>query len=190
MDRLRIGFAMTGSFCTFEKAFALAEKLAENYTLLPILSETAATTDTRFGTAEGNRARLRDICGREPLTTIPETEPIGPKKLIDLLLIAPCTGNTLAKLAWGVNDTAVTMAAKAQVRNGGPVLLAVSTNDGLGASAKNIGQLLVRESFFFVPFAQDDPVGKPRSLAANLAKTEEAIGAALEGKQLQPLLMA
>ena len=182
----RIGCAMTGSFCTFRAAFdawrALKQTGAEMY---PIFSENAYSFDTRFYTAEKAREEMREICGRDIWHTIVEVEPIGPKKLLDLLIIAPCTGNTLGKLAYAITDTAVTMAAKAQLRNGRPVLLAISTNDGLSQSAKNIGALMPVQNIFFVPFRQDDPVGKPSSLVADLKKLPLAAQMALNGHKIE-----
>ena len=182
----RIGCAMTGSFCTFRAAFdawrALKQTGAEMY---PIFSENAYSFDTRFYTAEKAREEMREICGRDIWHTIVEVEPIGPKKLLDLLIIAPCTGNTLGKLSYAITDTAVTMAAKAQLRNGRPVLLAISTNDGLSQSAKNIGALMPVQNVFFVPFRQDDPVGKPSSLVADLEKLPLAAQMALNGHKIE-----
>ena len=189
MERVRVGFALCGSFCTFEKTMAALEKTAERFTdLVPIMSETSAATDTRFGKAEGFKGRMEEICGKKVLSSIAEVEPIGPRKLLDVLVIAPCTGNTLAKLALGVTDSAVTMAAKAQLRNGRPVVVAVSTNDGLSVSLKNIGELLCRKNIYLVPFAQDDPVEKPNSLVADFELLPATIEAALLGEQLQPIL--
>lgn len=190
MAETRVGFALTGSFCTWEQTLAVLEETAARYhNILPILSETAAATSTRFGRAEDWRARIVDLCGREIIDTIRGAEPIGPQGLLDVLVIAPCTGNTLAKLAAGIADTAVTMAAKAHLRNGRPVVVAVSTNDGLAAAARNLGELLCRKHYYFVPFRQDDPAGKPTSLVADLTLVPETIAAALEGRQLQPLLL-
>lgn len=188
MSKLRVGFAMTGSYCTYEKALAAAEALAEKYELVPIISETAQHTDSRFGAAADHIARLEAICGRPAIKTIAEAEPVGPKDYCDVLLIAPCTGNTLAKLAAGVTDTCVTMAAKSHLRTGKPVLIAFGSNDGLSASAKNIGEMLNRKNVYFVPFAQDDPVNKPRSLASCYDVLEEAILAAAEHRQAQPII--
>lgn len=182
----RVGCAMTGSFCTFRAAFdawrALKQTGAEMY---PIFSENAYSFDTRFYTAEKAREEMREICGRDIWHSIVDVEPIGPKKLLDLLIIAPCTGNTLGKLAHAITDTAVTMAAKAQLRNGRPVLLAISTNDGLSQSAKNIGALMPVQNVFFVPFRQDDPVGKPSSLVADLEKLPLAAQMALNGHKIE-----
>lgn len=189
MAKKRLGLALCGSYCTYEKLFASAQGLREDYELVPILSETAAGTDSRFGTAEEQIRRLRELSGRDVVRTIAEAEPLGPKEPLDALLIAPCTGNTLAKLAHGITDSAVTMAAKAHLRNGRPVILAFSTNDGLSGSAENIAKLLNRKHFYLVPFRQDDPVNKPFSLQADFSLLGAAVSAALEGRQLQPILL-
>ena len=186
---MNIGFAMCGSFCTYAQVFPIMEQLAQNHSIIPIFSPASYTTDTRFGTAQEHIRRASSICGKEPLHTIAQVEPIGPKKLLDALIIAPCTGNTLAKLAAGVTDSSVTMAAKAHLRNERPLVIAVSTNDGLAASARNIGELLCRKNIYFVPFRQDDPSGKPNSLVADFTQIPAAIRAALEGRQLQPVLL-
>ena len=187
-NKKRLGLALCGSYCTYEKLFQAAEKLAETYDLIPIMSENAAETDTRFGTATEHIKRLMLLSGHKVVTTIAEAEPLGPAQPMDALLIAPCTGNTLAKLSHGITDTAVTMAAKAHLRNGRPVIVALSTNDGLSGSAENIARLLNRKHFYFVPFRQDDPVKKPRSLQADFSLLEETVRAALQGRQLQPIL--
>ena len=187
-NKKRLGLALCGSYCTYEKLFQAAEKLAETYDLIPIMSENAAETDTRFGTATEHIKRLMLLSGRKVVTTIAEAEPLGPAQPMDALLIAPCTGNTLAKLSHGITDTAVTMAAKAHLRNGRPVIIALSTNDGLSGSAENIARLLNRKHFYFVPFRQDDPAKKPRSLQADFSLLEETVRAALHGRQLQPIL--
>ena len=158
-------------------------------TVIPILSESSCSTDTRFGTAQALAERVRELTGREPVTSVREAEPIGPKGLLDVLVIAPCTGNTAAKLAAGVTDGAVTMAAKAHLRNGRPVVLALASNDGLSGGAKNIGELLNRKQYFFVPFGQDDPEKKPCSLVADFSQIIPAVEAAMEGRQLQPILL-
>jgi len=184
-----VGFAMTGSFCTFARVIKEAEKLAAlDANIFPIMSETAYSTDTRFGNAADIAARLQMICGNPVIKSVKEAEPIGPKSYLDLLIIAPCTGNTLAKLANGIADSSVTMATKAHLRGGKPVLVAVSTNDGLGNAAKNIGSLLDAKHIYFVPFGQDDCVKKPNSLVADMTKIIPAAEMALEGKQLQPIL--
>lgn len=188
-DKIRLGFAMCGSFCTFKLVLEELERLAKDYDITPIMSQGAAFTDTRFGKAEDFRRRVAEICGREPITTIADAEPIGPRALLDVLVIEPCTGNTLGKLANGITDTPVTMAAKAHLRNGRPLVLAVSTNDALGASARNIGTLMNTKNIFFVPMRQDSPLGKPASLVADFSETAAAIKSALEGRQTQPLLL-
>ena len=183
-----MGFAMCGSFCTHEKVLAQLRELRNTYDITPILSGSAAGEDTRFGPAELLLARLAELTGRAPIRTVPEAEPIGPGALFDVLVIAPCTGNTAAKLAAGVTDTAVTMAAKAHLRNERPVVLAIATNDGLSAAARNIGELLNRRHYYFVPFGQDDPAGKPRSLMADFSRIGPTVEEALRGRQIQPIL--
>lgn len=167
----------------------LQDLVAADAEVYPIMSGIAFQLDSRFGSASGWRERIRAITGRNIIHSIDQAEPIGPNKLFDLLIVAPCTGNTLAKLANAVTDTPVTMAVKAHLRNGRPVLLYVSTNDGLGLNAKNIGTLLAARNIFFVPFGQDDPVNKPTSLVADSSKLLAAAEHALAGKQLQPLLI-
>ena len=190
MTGKRIGFALTGSFCTFAKVLPQVQALVEaGAQVFPSASRAVAETDTRFGRAEDFLHALADMTGREPLSTLAQVEPIGPRRMLDLLIVAPCTGNTLAKLAAGIADTPVTLACKAHLRNEGPLLLAPSTNDGLGTAAKNIGALLAARSVFFVPFGQDDPRGKPRSLVAHMERIPEAAEAALAGRQLQPVLL-
>ncbi len=184
----RIGFAMTGSFCTFSQVFPQMERLKTlGAELYPILSYHAYDLDTRFFLAAEVRRRVEETCGREIWHTIPQVEPIGPKKLLDRLIVAPCTGNTLGKLASGITDTPVTMAVKSQLRNDRPVLLAVSTNDGLAGSARSLGALMPIRRFYFVPYEQDDPTGKPASLVARMALIPDAAAAALAGEQLPPL---
>ena len=184
-----VGFAVCGSFCTHAKAMEALEQVKARFsTVIPIVSECTAATDTRFGPAHELMREMERICDRRVISSIREAEPIGPKKLLDLLIIAPCTGNTLGKLACGITDTAVTMAAQAHLRNQRPLLIAPSTNDGLTASAPNLGALLSRKYIYFVPFGQDDPVKKPTSLVADFSLVADAAQAALEGRQLQPLL--
>ena len=186
---MNVGFALCGSFCTFEKAFAAMADVASIHTVTPIFSQAAYTTDTRFGTAQAHIDRATQICGREPLHSVVQVEPIGPKRLLDALIIAPCTGNTLAKLAHSIADGPVTMAAKSHLRNGRPVLLAVSTNDALAGAAENIGKLLGRKHYYFVPFGQDDPQKKPTSMVADFTKVLPALEAALAGYQIQPVVI-
>lgn len=184
-----IGFALTGSFCTFKKVVKEIAVLAETGAdIIPIMSQIAYTTDTRFGKAADFIAEIEAITSHKIIHTIPEAEPIGPKNLLDALIIAPCTGNTLAKLALGITDTPVTMAAKATLRNQNPVIIAVSTNDGLGGSAKNIGGLLNTQNIYFVPYGQDDPINKTNSLVADMTKITETTKAALQDVQIQPVL--
>ena len=185
---MTVGFALCGSFCTYAQVFPVMEQLAKEYRLVPIFSAASAGTDSRFGKSADFMQQAEEICQCPPLTDIPQVEPIGPKKLLDLLLIAPCTGNTLAKLAHGIADGPVTMAAKSHLRNGRPVVIALSTNDGLSGAAENIGRLLGRKHYYFVPFSQDNAEKKPRSMVAHFELLPETIAAALEGRQLQPLL--
>lgn len=189
MKKTSIGFAMTGSFCTFERVLKQMEALVRRgYEVLPVLSFNAGTLDTRFMTAEHLRVRIVEITGNEPIDTLAGAEPIGPKKMTDVFLIAPATGNSLAKLAAGIYDTPVLLGAKSHLRNDRPLVLAVSTNDGLGAAAQNIGRLLNVRNIYFVPFGQDDPVKKPRSLVADFSQIPRTIAAALSGVQMQPML--
>jgi dipicolinate synthase subunit B len=172
------------------RAMAALEQVAARYEhVIPIVSEITAATDTRFGTAHDLMREMERICDHRVIRTVRDAEPIGPQKLLDLLVIAPCTGNTLSKMAAGITDSAVTMSAKAHLRNGRPVVIAVASNDGLSGSAPAIGQLLMRRNLYFVPFGQDDPVGKPTSLVADFTRIPQTIQAALEGRQLQPLLL-
>ena len=186
---MNVGFAMCGSFCTYSKVFPVMEQLSQQHKVIPIFSEVSCHVDSRFGTAQEHMARAKEICGMEPLHTIDQVEPIGPKKLLDILVIAPCTGNTLAKLAHGIADGPVTMAAKSHLRNGRPVLVAVSSNDALAAAAENIGRLLGRKHYYFVPFGQDDAIGKPTSMVADFTMIPKALEEALQGRQIQPILL-
>ena len=189
MNNIRLGFAFCGSFCTHQKVLQEMQKLCRRYAVVPILSETAAATDTRFGRAEDFLAAVEAAAGRPAIRTVREAEPIGPQALLDVLVIAPCTGNTLGKLAGGVTDTSVTMAAKAHLRNGRPVVVALASNDGLSGSAANLGTLLNRRGYYFVPFGQDDPARKPCSLMADFTRIGETVEAALAGRQIQPVLL-
>ena len=190
MRKERVGFALCGSFCTHAQVLRELERLCGEYeTVLPIVSPVCTHTDTRFGTAEDFLAAVERLTGHSVIQTVRDAEPIGPKGLLDVLVIAPATGNTIAKLAAGIADTSVTMAAKSHLRNGRPVVLAVSSNDGLAAGAKNIGELLVRRNYYFVPFGQDNAVQKPSSLVADFTKLPETVDAALRGEQLQPILL-
>ncbi|MDI6600928.1 MAG: dipicolinate synthase subunit B [Thermoanaerobacteraceae bacterium] len=188
---LRIGFALTGSYCTFDKVLPEIEKLVSKGTdVTAILSENTSKTDTRFGKADELIEKLIAITGKKPIMSIVDAEPIGPKKLFDCIVVAPCTGNTLAKLANAITDTTVLMACKAHMRNNRPVVIGVSTNDGLGINAINLGRLLNVRNIYFVPFAQDDPLAKPRSIVSKMELIEATIIEALNGRQLQPIIMA
>ena len=190
MDKtLTIGFAFTGSYCTFSKIFPVLEEISKSAEVIPVFSNNSAETDTRFGSSAEFVERAEKVCGKKAITTIAEAEPIGPKKLIDALVIAPCTGNTIAKLANGIADTTVTLAAKSQLRNNRPVIIAVSTNDGLGANAVNIGRLLARKNIYLVPFGQDDCIEKENSVVADFKQIPATIAAALEKRQVQPVLI-
>lgn len=186
---MTVGFALCGSFCTYDRVFPVMERLCKTCDIIPIFSESAYSTDSRFGEAAAHIARAEAICGILPLHTLPQVEPIGPKRLLDALIIAPCTGNTLAKLAHSIADGPVTMSAKSHLRNGRPIILAISTNDALAGAAENIGKLLARKHYFFVPFGQDDAFGKPTSIVADFSKIPQTLELALEGKQIQPILL-
>ncbi len=189
MSRTRVGFALTGSFCTFSRVFEQIKRLTElGYEITPILSFRAATLDTRFFKASAVRKTLADLTGRQPLATLGEVEPIGPQKLMDAYVIAPMTGTSLGKMARGIFDTPALLGAKSQLRNERPVLIAPSTNDGLGISAESIGKILAFRNVYFVPMCQDDPVEKPRSVVARFDLLPEALAAALAGAQIQPVL--
>lgn len=191
MSKANVGFAMCGSFCTFKKVIPQIEELISlGFNVVPIMSGVSYSTDTRFGKAEDFIKQIKDITGKEIIHTISGAEPIGPKKLLDALIIAPCTGNTLGKMANGITDTSVTLAAKAHLRNARPVIIAVSTNDALGAAAKNIGLLMNSKNVYFVPMSQDDPENKPNSIVADFTKIPETLKFVLaEGKQNEPLFI-
>lgn len=186
---MNIGFAFCGSFCTYAQVFPVLRVLAEKHNVIPIFSTASAETTSRFGVGEEFLHCAEKTCGKKPLTTLSEVEPIGPKKLLDVLVIAPCTGNTLAKLAHSIADGPVTMAAKSQLRNGRPVVLAVSTNDALAGAAENIGKLLGQKHYYFVPFRQDDWQKKPTSMVADFSMIPQTLENALAGTQIQPLLL-
>lgn len=186
---IKVGYAVCGSFCTIENSITQIKKLTSTgYDVSPILSPIVCSTDTRFGKATDIINQIEDITGKKAIRSIEAAEPIGPKKMFDILVVCPCTSNTLAKLAYGITDTSVTMAVKSHIRNEKPVLIALATNDALGASAKNIGRLLNRKNYYFVPFSQDDPIGKPRSMIADFDMLEPALISALSGKQLTPIV--
>ncbi|AZH29141.1 MULTISPECIES: dipicolinate synthase subunit B [Paenibacillus] len=185
-----VGYAITGSHCTFEEVMPVIQRFVdEGAKVVPIISNTVLTTDTRFGTSQSWQKQLKDITGNDIISTIVEAEPLGPSQMLDVLVIAPLTGNSMSKLANAMTDSPVLMAAKAQLRNGRPLLLAISTNDGLGLNAANIAKLLVAKNIFFVPFGQDNPVKKPNSLVANMELIPEAAYEALQGKQIQPMIV-
>lgn len=191
MDKIKLGVALCGSFCTFSQVIPQVKRLiALGYDVTPVMSYHAYSLDTRFGKAADFIMELEAITGHSVLHTLNDTEPIGPKKMFDLLVVAPCTGNTLAKLALGIVDTPVTLAVKSHLRNGNPVVIAVSTNDALSNSAKNIGMLMNRRHYYFVPMAQDNYKAKPTSVVADFEKLPETIEAALKGEQLQPVLLS
>lgn len=189
LEGLRIGYCITGSFCTFGKSFeTLSQLISTKAWVVPIMSFNAASIDTRFGKAKDNINHLEYITNRKVIKTIEDAEPIGPKNLFDIIVVAPCTANTLAKLSVGITDTPVTMAVKSHLRNNKPVLIAVSTNDALGAAAKNIGILQNYKNYYFVPYTQDDYVNKPRSIVARFELIPQAIVDAMNGTQTQPIL--
>ncbi|MGA9172928.1 MAG: dipicolinate synthase subunit B [Thermoactinomyces sp.] len=187
---LTIGFAMTGTHCTHDEVLPQMRRLVEmGAKVVPIISHTVATVDSRFGTAEDWKREIKEITGQQPLTTIPEVEPLGPANALDCLVVAPCTGNTLARLANALTDGPVLMAAKAQMRNHRPVVLAISTNDALGLNARNLARLLAAKDIYFVPFGQDAPEKKPKSMVARMELIPETCLSAIEGRQLQPLIV-
>ncbi len=189
-NAINLGFALCGSFCTFRKAVDEIRHLSEKgYNIIPIMSFNAYNTDTRFGKAQDFINEIEEITKNKIISSITEAEPIGPKKLLDALLLEPCTGNTLAKLASGIADTPVTLAAKSHLRNARPLIIAISTNDALSGAAKNIGALMNYKNIFFVPYKQDDHINKPTSIVADFSQTEKTIEAALEYKQIQPIIL-
>lgn len=189
MTKKRLGFALCGSFCTHRQALDVMRKLAERYEIVPILSENVTATDTRFGTAALLREQITGICGRDPVTSIVQAEKFGPSDPLDLLLICPCTGNTAAKLANGITDTTVTMAAKAHLRSDRPLVIALASNDAMSANFRNLGTLMGRKQVYFVPMRQDDPVKKPHSLVADFEKCADALEKAEKGEQIRPLFL-
>ena len=190
MNNVNVGYALTGSFCTFEKSIKQMQKLkADGFNIIPVMSYNAYSLDTRFGKAEDFIKRIEQICERKIISTITDAEPIGPKRMTDVMVVLPCSGNTLAKLANGIYDTPVTLAVKSHLRNQLPVVIGVSSNDSLSATAKNIGALLNNKHYYFVPMRQDDPVKKPFSVVCDFDALKDTIEAALYGKQLQPILI-
>ena len=185
-----IGYALCGSFCTLSRSVEVLTQLREKgYDILPIMSEITASTDTRFGKAADLVARVEALCGHSVVTTIPDAEPLGPARPMEALVICPCTGNTLAKLANGITDTPVCMAAKAHLRSDRPLLITLASNDALSANLRNVGALLSRKSVYFTPLRQDDPLSKPHSLVADFSKVPEALEKALRGEQMRPLFL-
>lgn len=190
MEKIKVGFCITGSFCTFEKALKEMRNLIEkDYDVTAVVSDNAKSLDTRFYKAEDFLEELKKITGKEVIDSIVKAEPIGPKNYFDILVVAPATGNTIAKISRGITDTTVTMAVKSHLRNSKPVVIAISTNDGLGAAAENFGKILTRKNLYFVPFGQDDFIKKPCSLVADMTKLEDTVCFALKGEQIQPLIV-
>ena len=190
MINLKVGYAMCGSFCTLKRAVEEIKVLQEkDFDIYPIMSPITYSTDTRFGKAADFIGEVEEICGKKIISTVKEAEPIGPKGLLDVLVISPCTGNTLGKIANGITDSSVSMAAKAHLRNGRPLVLTIATNDALSASAKNIGSLMNTKNVYFVPFGQDDAFKKPTSLISDFSLIYDTVISALDGKQLQPILL-
>ncbi len=188
MKEYTVGYALCGSFCTFRNSISQIKKLIKNgFKIIPIMSFNAASTDTKFGKSSDFKQEIEDICKTKIISTIPDAEPIGPKKMVDIMVICPCTGNTLAKLCNAITDTPVIMAAKSHLRIQRPVVIALATNDALGASAQNIGKAINMKNIFFVPLKQDDPKNKPQSLVANFDLLEETINMAINNKQIQPI---
>ena len=188
MKKYTIGYALCGSFCTFKNSILQMKKLAENgHEIIPIMSFNAASLDTKFGKSSDFKEEIENICKRKIICSIPEAEPIGPKKMADIMVICPCTGNTLRKLCSAITDTPVTMAAKSHLRIQRPVVIALASNDALGASAQNIAKALNTKNIFFVPLKQDDPKNKPKSLVANFELLEKTIKLAIDNIQIQPI---
>ena len=189
MQNIKLGYAFCGSFCTINKSLKTLKELAKNdIDITPIMSEITYTTSTRFAKSDEFNAAVEDLCGKKIIHTVPDAEPIGPKNLLDVIVVAPCTGNTISKIALGITDTSVTMAVKAHLRNNKPVILGIATNDALGATAKNIGLLHNTKNIYFVPYSQDDPVGKNNSLICDFEKIPQTIKEALNDKQIQPVI--
>lgn len=189
LSGVKIGYAVTGSFCTFEKSFEQAQILADSGAeLIPVFSFNASGIDTRFGKAKENVERLENICKRKAILKIEDAEPFGPKKMTDIMVVCPCTGNTCAKLSMSITDSPVTMAVKSHIRNGKPVVIALASNDSLAGSFKNIGSLMNMKNYYFVPFKQDDCIKKPTSAVADFTKLADTIENALNGRQIQPVI--
>ena len=190
MQNIKLGYAFCGSFCTINKSLAVLKELAKlDIEITPIMSEITYSTDTRFANSSEFNKTVEKICGKEIIHTVPAAEPIGPKNLLDIIVVSPCTGNTISKIALGITDTAVTMAVKAHLRNNKPVVLGIATNDALGATAKNIGLLHNTNNIYFVPYGQDDPINKNNSLVCDFTKIPKTVEMALEGRQIQPVII-
>lgn len=190
LKNVKIGFALTGSFCTFQKTLEqMQELINQGAEVIPIMSYNSYNLDTKFGTASDYIKRIKEITNKDIIHTIQEAEPIGPKKMTDIMLIAPCSGNTIAKLANGITDTPVLMAAKSHLRNQRPLVIAISTNDALSGSAENIGKILNRRNYYFVPFRQDNPITKPNSIVFDSKSIIETLEKALEREQIQPIIL-
>lgn len=190
LNGIKIGFVLTGSFCTFKKTIPkMKELIDEGAEIIPIMSKNSYELDTKFGKAKDFQKQIEEITGKKTIHTIPEAEPIGPKKMTDIMVIAPCSGNTISKLAYDIIDTPATMAAKSHLRNQRPLVIAPSTNNGLGANAENIGKLLNRNNYYFVPFKQDNPITKPRSIVFDSEYLIKTIKYALDGEQISPILL-
>ena len=186
---MKIGYALTGSFCTVKHSLNILTELSKSHTVIPIISDSILKTDTRFGKAIDTFNTLSDICKKEPICSIVDAEPLGPKEPLDAMIICPCTGNTLAKIANGITDGTVTMAAKAHLRCDRPLIISISTNDALSQNLKNIASLLTRKNVYFVPFGQDSPGGKPYSLISDFSLLSLTLESAINGKQIQPILL-
>ena len=189
IDNKNIGFALTGSFCTFDKTIKEMEKLSKKCNIFPIMSFNSFSLDTKFGKASDFIEKIEKICNKKIINSIQDAEPIGPKHLLDLLLVAPCSGNTLAKLANDIIDTPVTMACKSALRNSTPIVIGISTNNALSGNAENIGKLLNRKNYYFIPFKQDNPITKPRSIVFDFSYIEKTLEEALENKQISPIIL-
>ena len=190
MQNIKLGYAFCGSFCTINISLSVLKELAEyDIDITPIMSEITYSTDTRFAKSQEFNLKVEELCGKKIILTVPGAEPIGPKNLLDVIVVAPCTGNTISKIALGITDTSVTMAVKAHLRNNKPVILGIATNDALGATAKNIGLLHNPKNIYFVPYGQDDPVGKNNSLICDFTKIPQTIETALKGEQIQPVIL-
>ena len=190
MQNIKLGYAFCGSFCTINKSLSVLKELAKlQIDITPIMSEITYSTDTRFANSSEFNAQVEALCHKKIIHTVPDAEPIGPKNLLDIIVVSPCTGNTISKIALGITDTAVTMSVKAHLRNNKPVVLGIATNDALGATAKNIGLLHNTKNIYFVPYRQDDPMGKNNSLVCDFEKIPETVEFALKGEQIQPVIL-